>query len=155
MVFNARHGLLPGCAVALDLISDDQSRHVSQTLQQLTKKLLRCFLIASALDENIQHVTILIHRSPQVVNSTIDLEEYFIEMPSVAWLRTFAAQSVSEGLTKLQAPFANRLISEGDASHPHDLFDIAIAEGEAEVEPNTMAYNLGGEAMVAIKEGVR
>ena len=43
-----------------------------------TGELLRGFLIAAALDQDIQHVSILIHRSPQVMNMPVDLEEYFV-----------------------------------------------------------------------------
>ncbi len=37
-----------------------------------------------ALDQNIQYVAILIHCTPKVMETTVDFEEHFVEMPSVA-----------------------------------------------------------------------
>jgi hypothetical protein len=40
-----------------------------------------------ALDQNVQHVAILIYCTPEVVETSVDLEEHFIEVPPVAWSR--------------------------------------------------------------------
>ncbi len=45
----------------------------------------------------------------------------------VAGARTATPQAVGKGLTKFQTPVSNSLAGEGDAAHPHHLFDIAEA----------------------------
>ena len=82
---------------------------------------------------------------------TIDLDEYFIEVPLVPRSRAAATKLVCEGLTKLEAPLSNRLIGERNATHPHDLFNIAKAQSETEGEPDRVADDLGGEAMAAVE----
>ncbi|GHO60679.1 hypothetical protein KSB_91540 [Ktedonobacter robiniae] len=50
--------------ITLQLISDDDSRNILEPFEQLAKKSFRRFLIAVALDQNVEHVAILIHGSP-------------------------------------------------------------------------------------------
>ena len=83
-VLDTRHDLLLGCMVAPELICDDHARHILQTFQKLTKEHLGGFLIRLVLRQYIQHSTILIHRSSQIMDSPIDLEEQFVQMPPVA-----------------------------------------------------------------------
>src|SRR5215831_11013639 len=40
--------------------------------------------VSSVLDQNVQHDTMLIHRSPQIVQHTRDADEHLIEMPGVS-----------------------------------------------------------------------
>jgi hypothetical protein len=43
--------------------------------------------VSAVLHQNVQHNAVLIHRSPQIVQHTLDADEHLIEMPSVSWLR--------------------------------------------------------------------
>ncbi len=65
-MLNTRHDLSFRRAVALQLICDDHSWHVLQALQQLAEEPLGCFLTSLTLHQDVQHVAILIHGSPQV-----------------------------------------------------------------------------------------
>ena len=57
------------------------------------------------LDQNVKHVAILIHCTPEVVNAAVDLEEHFVEVPPVAGARASASQAVRVSLTEPKAPF--------------------------------------------------
>jgi len=103
------------------------------------------------LDQDVQNISILINRAPQVVNASIDLEKHFVEMPAFAWPRSSSAQIVSVGLTELEAPFSDGFMSEDHATHRQHFFTIAEAQGEAKVQPNTMTDDFGREAMTMIK----
>ena len=48
-------------------------------------------LVASALNEDVQHVAVLIYRTPQVINAAVNRDEDFIEVSPVAGARTPAA----------------------------------------------------------------
>jgi hypothetical protein len=52
-----------------------------------------------------------------MLSTTFDLEEDFIEMPSVARSRKPVTQSVGGSLTELKAPFSDGFIAEGDTAH--------------------------------------
>lgn len=58
---------------------------------------------------------ILIPCSPQIVMFALDRQKYLIQVPLVAWPRTAATELMSIRLTKLAAPFADRLIGHGHA----------------------------------------
>jgi hypothetical protein len=103
------------------------------------------------LDQNIQKVAILINGSPQIVNAAIDLKEHFIKMPLVPRPRRFSSLVVSINLAELEAPFSDRLIAESDTAHREHLFNIAEAQGEAEVQPNGMTDDLGRESMTMVR----
>jgi hypothetical protein len=61
-----------GRAIAFEFIRNDDPWHVPQPLQELTEKLLRRLLVASALHQDVEDVVILIHRTPQVMALTMD-----------------------------------------------------------------------------------
>ncbi len=138
-VLNTWHDLSLRRAVALEFVRDNHAGYVLQALQQLTEEPLGGFLVPLTLHQDIQDVAILVHGSPQIMNLAIDLDEHLIEVPLVARTRTSTAQFISEGLTELSAPFTDRFIGERHATHSHDLFDISVAESEAEVKPHCVA----------------
>jgi hypothetical protein len=77
--------------IALQLVRDDHPRNILAALEQLAEELLGRVLIPPTLDENIQDMTVLIHRPPQVVSFAANGEKDFIQMPLVARSRTPAA----------------------------------------------------------------
>jgi hypothetical protein len=57
-------------------------------------------LIAAALHEDIQHISVLIHRSPQILSFATDREKHFVQMPRIATARAATLQFLSIGLPK-------------------------------------------------------
>ena len=51
------------------------------------------------------------------MNASIDLEEYFVQVPLVAGTRESAAQAIGVSLAELKTPFSDSFIAEGDAAH--------------------------------------
>jgi hypothetical protein len=78
VMLDTRQDLSLGRAVAPELIGNDYPRYILQSLQKLAKELLRCFLVSATLHEDIQDIAVLVHCSPQVMNTAIDLEKHFI-----------------------------------------------------------------------------
>jgi hypothetical protein len=76
------------------------------------------------------------------MDTAVDPEEHLIQVPPVAGSQTAAAQAGGVCLSELEAPFADSFVGEGDAPHGHQLLDVAIAEGEAEVQPHAVADDL-------------
>ena len=68
----------------------------------------------------------------------------------VSGTRAARPHPLSIGLTELQAPFAGSFEGEYYPALSHHLLDIADAEAEAEVQPDTVADNLGREPTVEI-----
>ena len=75
-------------------------------------------------------------------------------MPLVPWLGASVLQLIRVALPKLQTPLADGLMGHVDATLEQDLLYVAVAQREAIIEPDAMADDLAGEAMVLVAFGV-
>src|SRR5215471_9220629 len=72
----------------------------------------------------------------------------------IARLRTTATQPIGVILPKLPAPFADGFVGHGDTTFEQEFSHVAIAQGEAIVEPDAMTDNFPGKAVVLVTLGV-
>ena len=63
-MLHAGHDLLVRCLVAAQLVGDQHARHILTAFEQLAEELLGGRLVAPALDQDIQHVAVLIDGAP-------------------------------------------------------------------------------------------
>jgi hypothetical protein len=84
---------------------------------------------------------------------TIDRQKDLIEMPFIARLWSTAPQLIGLGLAKFPTPLADGLIGHDDATDKEQLFDIAVTEAEPVIQPDPMADDLPGEAVVLVAVG--
>jgi hypothetical protein len=105
------------------------------------------------LHENIQDVAVLIERPPQRVTFAVDGEEDRIQMPRIARSGTPAPELIGMGLPELPAPIAHSFARQQNAAFGHELFDVAVAQAKAEVEPNTVAGDVGREPVALLRVG--
>ena len=64
------------------LVRYDCGRSEALRLEQLAHQLQRSLLVAARLNQDIQHFTFAIHRTPQIHRLAIDRDEHLIEMPA-------------------------------------------------------------------------
>jgi hypothetical protein len=83
--------------------------------KQLVEELLRSFLVPTVLHQDIEYLTVLIHRSPQIVTFARDRQKHLIEMPLATGSRA-ATQVIGLLLSTLAIPFANGLIGYNHAT---------------------------------------
>src|SRR6266850_5036325 len=76
-------------------------------------------------------------------------------MPLVPRPGTPPAQVIGKGLPKLLAPLPNRFVGDEDPADHHHLFNVAIAETAAKIEPDTVTDDLSGEAIATVQGGRR
>ena len=81
----------------------------------------------------------------------VDLHEDLIneESVSVAWVPTLQPFGISR--SKLDAPQTNRLIADGNPPLGQQIFDVAVAEVESEVEPHRGANDVRRESMAFVQ----
>src|SRR5215471_13277708 len=149
-VFDPGQDLSFGRAVALQLIRDDDPRDISQALEQLAKELLRRVLIAPALDQNVEDVVVLVDSAPQGMAFAMNRQKHLVQVPLVAWLCASTLRPIRVVLPKLQTPLADGLVGHVDAALEQELLHVAVAQRATIVEPDAMADNLAGEAVVLI-----
>jgi hypothetical protein len=137
-------------AIAGQLIGDQHLRDVLTALEQLAKELLGSLFVASALEEDIEHIPMLINCAPQIVQFAVDFKKHLVEVPFITGLGTSTTELVGILLAKLLASLADGLVGHYDASGGHQLFDITIAEREAEVQPSRVRDDLGRKSIALI-----
>ena len=66
-MFDTRQDLTFRGTIGPEFIRHDDSRRVAQALQQLAKEALGCLRVAPALNQNVEHVAMLVDGSPELV----------------------------------------------------------------------------------------
>ena len=89
-----RHKLAVPHLVAGELVGDDHPWHLPQALAQSAEELLCGHRVSARLDQNVEHVAVLVDRAPQLPLCAVDLDEHLIEVRFVTQPPTTAAQLI-------------------------------------------------------------
>jgi len=101
-------------AVGLQLIGYQPPRFASLAFQQPTKEALRCTLIATGLDKNIDYVPVLVNRAPEILSVTPDSHEEFVQMPSITQAALSSLECPGVLGAELQTPLSDGLVRDYD-----------------------------------------
>jgi hypothetical protein len=71
----------------------------------------------------------------------------------VTQLEKVTLKLVGIGLPEFPAPRAHGFIGQADAAFGHQLFHVAVAQAEAEIQLDTVANDLGREPMTLVRMG--
>ncbi len=66
-MFHSRQDVAFGGTIDFERISDDHTRDRLKSFEELAKKSFRCLRVPSALDQDIQHVAILVYSPPEIL----------------------------------------------------------------------------------------
>src|SRR6185312_14460225 len=85
------------CRIGSQPVGHNPARRKAVLLKQFHHEFLCGLCIASALDEEIQHLTLVVDRPPQPVFTAADRNHHFIEMPMIARSRprTYSLRSTA------------------------------------------------------------
>jgi len=103
--------------------------------------------ITATLNIDIDHFSILIDSSPQVVLLSVYLDKYLIKIKRIAESTVPTLKLTSVCRPKLDAPQTDRFITDRDALLCQQVLDITEAQGEAVVNPHRVADDAGMKAM--------
>ena len=95
--------------------------------------------IPTGLDENINHIAVLIHGTPKVLALTVDGDEDFIEIPCVSETPLTTLQSAGVLCSELDRTLPDRFISHVHTPLGEQILDIPKAEAESVIKPDSMA----------------
>jgi hypothetical protein len=82
------------------------------------------------------------------------IEKILVEVPLVPWLGASTLQLIRVVLPKLPTPLADGLVGHINAALEQELLHVAVASREARVQPDAVADDLAGKAVVLITRGV-
>ena len=79
--------------VAAQLVGHEPHGFLSLTLQQSAKESPRCTPVPTGLYEDVDQVTVLIHRAPEILALTVDRHEDFVQEPRISESTPYGAKS--------------------------------------------------------------
>jgi len=151
-MFNAWNQLFLHRPIASEFVGDDDSGGKASRLQQFTEELLRRSLVAMRLHQDIEDLTLCIDSALQVILRPFDCDHDLVQMPFIRRFGATATNLIRILLSKLFAPFADGLIGHLNAAIEHHFLDVAVAQREGVVKPDTVTNDLNRKAMVFVTD---
>ena len=155
IVSHARQNCSLCSPIALQFVGDHPERFLTLTLHQSAEEPLGGVLIAARLQENINDIAVLIHGTPKILLLAVDSDEELVQIPSIAEATLSPFQFPNLVWTELLTPTSNRFIRDDDASLSQQIFNIAEAQTETVVKPDSMANDFGRKPMALVTRAVR
>jgi hypothetical protein len=124
-----------GSAVRAQLVSCDLFRREALLAEQLAHEPDSCPFVSSALNQDLEGLTLMINRAPQVHMPAGDPDDHFVEIPAITWSWTAPSQSPGDRRSEFEHPAANALVGNIEPALGKQLLNIAIAQAEPEVQP--------------------
>lgn len=137
-------------AIAPQFISHDFPRFTAVIAQQTPEEALRCSTIPLCLQVDIDHLTVLIHSTPQVMLLAVYLHKDFIDVEGIAIASVFSLKSPCVQSTELDAPDSDRFTTDRDAPFCQQILNISMAEIESVVEPDGVGNDIGWGRLAGI-----
>ena len=100
-----------------------------------------------SLDEKVDHISILVDRTPEIVPPTTYVHEELVEVPRIAQTTSSTPQLPSVVRTEFPTPLPNRLVGDNDPALGRKIFDITEAQAEPMIEPDGVADDLRRKSM--------
>ena len=150
IVSDARQDCSLRSTIALQFVGDHSKRFFALAVHQSAQESLRCTLVASRLQQNVDDITVLIHGTPQILLLTVHSDEEFIQIPAIAEASLSPFQFPNVIWSELLTPASNRFIRDSDASFSQQIFHITEAQTEAMIEPDGVADDFLRETMSAV-----
>jgi hypothetical protein len=150
IVGNAWQDRSTGSSIALQLVGDDPEWLLALTAQQSTKEPLGCTLITSRLQQNINHITILIHGTPKILLLAVDSDEEFVQIPGITEAPLFHLKTSGIVGSEFPAPLANGFVRNNYSAFGQKIFNITEAQTEAMIDPYGVADDFRRETVSVV-----
>ena len=138
--------------IASQLVGHETARFQSLTLEEFPKESTRRTPVSPGLHQDIDQVTILIHRAPQILALTMDPHEHFVQEPRISESTLTSLQPPCVVGPERLTPVPNRLLGDRDTPLSKQVLDIAETQAEPVVEPDGVTDDLGWES-VSVRAG--
>jgi hypothetical protein len=112
-------------------------------LKQRAHEFHGCSPVAPKLHKEIENLAFVVSRAPQPELLARDHYGHLIQMPSRSWPRASAAKFSGEHRPEFQYPSPHRFVGDIQSALCEQIFDIAIAGRETEIEPNGVPDDRG------------
>jgi hypothetical protein len=98
-------------------------------------------LVAPSLHEQIENLAFVVDRAPQPELSAPNHHGHLVEVPPRRWPRASTAKFPGKQRPELQDPSPHRFIGDIQPTLGEQVFHVAIAKSETQIEPNGVPDN--------------
>ena len=102
------------CCIAPQLVGDQPPGLASLTFQQLTEEVFGRTPIAARLEQDVDHVAVLVDSTPEIVLLTPDAHEEFIQVPRIAQVTLSPLEPTRILRTELPTPLSDGFVGNQD-----------------------------------------
>ena len=113
-----------GDTVAAQLVGHEPHGFLSLTVQQSAEESPRCPRVPTGLYEDVDQITVLIHRAPEILALTVDRHEDFIQESRISESTLSALQLPSVVGAEFPAPLPNGFVRHDDSSFGKQILNI-------------------------------
>ena len=106
--------------------------------------------IAPGLDEDVDHIAVLVNGTPQILALALDVHDQFVQVPGVAQASSPAPERPGVRRTECPTPLPNRLVGHGDAPLCQEILGVSEAQTKAVVEPDGVADDQRGKPVSVV-----
>ncbi len=139
-------------SVGPQLFRDQRAKCKAPLLKQLPHQ-FRCRApVPSGLDQDVEHLAVLVDGTSQIHAPTADRDEHLIEMPLRMCNGPVVAQIPRDLWSKPGNPPPDGLIGDLDSPLGRHIFLITEAQCEAVIEPNRVLDDIWREMAIAIAD---
>ena len=155
VVGHGRHDTPVRCRVAPQLVRHQLPRFASLPLEELAKEPFGRVGISMFLNEDVDHIPILVHGPPEIVPLALDVHEDFIQVPHVSQTTLATSKHPRVLRSELPTPLPDGLVGDDDSALRQEFLDVAEAQGESMVQPNAVADDFAREPVAAVAIRIR
>jgi hypothetical protein len=132
------------------LVGNNTKWFSSLAAQQPSKESFCGAPITARLNQDVYHIAILIHGTPQILLLPVDSNEDFVQVPNIAQAALTPFQFSGVVGTELLTPDSNGFIRDDNPALGQKILNIPEAQAEAMVNPHSIANDFWREAMTVI-----
>ena len=110
--------------IAPQLVCDESARRAALRFQQFPKETGGRPSIAPRLNEDVDDVTVLVNRPPEIPAAPLNLHEELVEIPGVAQASSPSPQRARVLRTKGPTPLSNRFVGHRDPTLREKILGI-------------------------------
>src|SRR6266851_8978927 len=100
----------------------------------------------------VEDLAFVVGRAPEIHPLASDPDHHLVQVPAIARPRTVMPQPLRDHRSEFQYPIADALVGEVEPTLCKQLLNVAIAQGEAQVEPNRVLNHGRREPVPAIRD---
>ena len=143
-----------GSGVASQFIGNDPHWFGTLATQEFSKEPFCGALITIRLDQNVDHLPVLIDTTPQILLQPVDSNKDLIQVPVVAEPALSLLQFPRLVRTEFLTPLPDRFIGHDDSPLGEKILDISKAQAKAMVSPDRIADDLARETIAGVRRRV-